>query len=90
MMDTLDSNAAPLEQNIKNLECDGTAYKIIREEPKRAHSVSLVLFIAFLQQLAISPSIKAIKRNLGGKSKKMSIMTENDFFAVNTGLNSAI
>jgi hypothetical protein len=25
---------APLEQNEKNLECDGTPYKVIKEAPK--------------------------------------------------------
>ena len=28
------SNAAPLEQNVKNLVCDGTIYKVIKEDPK--------------------------------------------------------
>ena len=32
-----DPNAAPLEQNIKNLECDGVIYKVIKEDvdPKK-------------------------------------------------------
>ena len=28
------SNAAPLEQNVKNLECDGVIYKVIKEDLK--------------------------------------------------------
>lgn len=28
-----DSNAAPLEQHIKNLECDGVIYKVVKEDP---------------------------------------------------------
>lgn len=28
-----DPNAAPLEQNIKNLECDGVIYKVVKEDP---------------------------------------------------------
>ena len=28
------SNAAPLEQNVKNLVCDGTIYKVIKEDLK--------------------------------------------------------
>ena len=29
---TTDPNAAPLEQNIKNLECDGIPYRVVKEE----------------------------------------------------------
>ena len=39
-LETLDVNAAPLEQNIKNLECEGMPYKVIREEAKALRYVS--------------------------------------------------
>ena len=29
-----DPNAAPLEQHIKNLECDGVIYRVVKEDPK--------------------------------------------------------
>jgi hypothetical protein len=31
---------APLEQNEKNLECDGFPYKVVQEEPK-AHEINV-------------------------------------------------
>ena len=34
------AEAAPLEQNIKNLECDGTPYRVVKEEPKIIRYVS--------------------------------------------------
>lgn len=37
-----DPNAAPLEQNIKNLECDGVPYRVVKEDPKILHYVSLI------------------------------------------------
>ena len=47
------SNAAPLEQNVKNLECDGTIYKVVKEDPG-----------VLRQRYAISPSRKAIVRQM--------------------------
>ena len=44
-----DPNAAPLEQNIKNLECDGIVYKVIKEDPAKAQR----------NPYSISPSRKA-------------------------------
>ena len=35
-----DPNAAPLEQNIKNLECNGVPYKIVKEEKPGQINVS--------------------------------------------------
>lgn len=31
-----DPDAAPLEQNVKNLECDGVIYKVVKEDPTKA------------------------------------------------------
>ena len=44
-----DPNAAPLEQNIKNLECDGVIYKVVKEDPTMAQ----------INPYSISPSRKA-------------------------------
>lgn len=45
-----DPNAAPLEQNVKNLECDGVIYKVVKEDPKKAQiNVSIESF--FLKQI---------------------------------------
>ena len=40
MMETLDANVAPLEQNIKNLECEGIPYRVIKEEARALRYVS--------------------------------------------------
>jgi hypothetical protein len=37
-----DPNAAPLEQNIKNLECDGTPFRVVREDVTSYRYVSLI------------------------------------------------
>ena len=44
------SNAAPLEQNVKNLECDGVVYKVVKEDASKQTR----------QPYPISPSRKAI------------------------------
>lgn len=31
----LNPEAAPIEQHIKNLECDGTFYRVVKEDPVR-------------------------------------------------------
>ena len=46
--------AAPLDQNVKNLVCDGVRYKVVKEEPPKG----------MRQQLPISPSRNAFKRKL--------------------------
>ena len=35
-MSKQESEAAPLEQNVKNMYCDGTPYKVIKEIPSFA------------------------------------------------------
>ena len=59
-----DPNAAPLEQNIKNLECDGVPYRVIKEDKNIIRQVSIKksLNVNLTQQLAISPSRNAFKR----------------------------
>ena len=82
----MDPNAAPLDQHIKNLQCDGTNYKVVKEDAK-----------LYRHQLAISPSRKAFNRELAketglvrkprkGKKKK----DEDTCFALNAAYNAAI
>jgi len=40
MMETLDERVAPLEQNVKNLECNGMPYRVIKEDAKVLRYVS--------------------------------------------------
>ena len=69
---------APLEQNEKNLFCDGTEYKIVKErEPVRQNVQS------------VPDSHKALTRklhrDLGIKKKK----SEDDYFPLSNGTNVA-
>ena len=69
---------APLEQNEKNLYCDGTEYKIVKElEPSQVNHYS------------IPASHKAQTRKLNktlGKKKKNQ---DDDYFPLNVGTNVA-
>ena len=53
-----DPNAAPLEQNIKNLDCNGVPYKVVREDVQNPSKNNKTDF------LAISPSRKAQRREI--------------------------
>jgi len=83
-----DPDAAPLEQNIKNLECDGVVYRVVKEiiDPQ-VHPINPV---------AISPSRKDQNRRMAralahGKGQRKSKQQDDDScHAVNAGANSAI
>ena len=41
----LNPNAAPLEQNVKNLECEGVPYRVVKEESRPLRYVSSFSFL---------------------------------------------
>lgn len=47
-MAALSPDAAPLEQNIKNLECEGVQYKVIKEDKGPYRYVSKIINVKFL------------------------------------------
>jgi hypothetical protein len=47
-MESMDANAAPLDQNVKNLECEGMPYRVIKEDARPLRYVSLVSLIYYL------------------------------------------
>lgn len=82
----MDPNAAPLDQHIKNLQCQGISYQVVKEAPE-----------FYRYQLGISPSRKAFNRELaketglakkGRKGKKK--VDEDSCFALNAAQNAAI
>ena len=79
-----DENDAPLEQNVKNLECDGVPYKVVREDPPKFRKgvVSQLFFILFndisilyVQIDTIAPSRMAARKALERTIQKESKMT---------------
>ena len=81
--DPTDPDAAPLEQNIKNLECNGIHYKVVREDDA----------VPLPHNMPIAESRNHAKRMLDramakGKKKKQ-LKGADACHALNPGINSA-
>ena len=62
-MENIDPNFAPLEQNVKNMYCDGTKYKVVKEDPTLLKPFEINRF-------SISPSRNAQKRMMDKQNAK--------------------
>ena len=91
----LSEDMAPLEQNEKNLECEGVHYTIVKEEPK-PHQINVSRSchsnLVHLQMNSISPSRTAQKRiaeQANNKGKKYQLKKDASCFAIKASINAS-